>query len=270
MGGNYNCPECGLAFAQASSMYRHISNKSCYKSRHKPKRDTHFTGLPPLEDMWKELVELRGLKTKFETLENAFAKLMQQDTCSVAQDTTIMGKNNTVNNNNIQSTKVTNANNTNTSTTNNTVIIQAFTGTEDYSHLSHGYLTQCVKKLGPGVTDLIKGIHFNPKQPHLSNVRAKGIKSTTDKKVLETHNGNKWVLSDRDQTILKLFVDKFNILDGHFCDNEEEIKASVGDTRYEVIDAWLQKARNGDKKITKEVTKDILLLLLNHAISNKV
>ena len=176
-----------------------------------------------------------------------------QDKCLSLPQPSIIGNNN-------------NTNNTNNTTINNTLnIIQSF-GNEDYDHLSKDFLTQCVKKQGSGIVELIKAIHFNPKHPKYMNVRAKSMKSVTNRALLQTYNGCDWEFVDRDRLLLRLFTDKCNILDGHFCDYEPEIKELVGQQRYTLIDEWLNKARNQDKSITKAVTKDTLLMIMNKTI----
>ena len=87
----------------------------------------------------------------------------------------------------------------------------------------------------------------------MRNIRAKSVKFATDKGLLQAYNGNLWVFEDRDSILLKLFLDKLNILDGHCCDNEDEIKSLVGERRFQIIDTWLEKARNGDKQIKKRL-----------------
>ena len=148
---------------------------------------------------------------------------------------------------------------------NNTIIIQAF-GTEGYKHLSDAYIGQCVRKAGLGVVDLIQGVHYHPKYPNLCNIRAKSLKHVTDNGLLETFNGQSWTFVNRDTLLQKLFRDKCEILDGHFCEHEDQIKAMVGLNRYKTIEAWFEKARNMDKTIIKSVTRDILIMILNKTI----
>lgn len=149
----------------------------------------------------------------------------------------------------------------NTNCNNQTINIQinAF-GNESTDHLSHTFLTKCIKRTNQGLVQLLEKLHFDDEKKENANVRILNKKEPLAE--IKNKDG-KWQYVRR-ESVLNEMVDRGQeILQEHFDDNQDEIKETVSDSMFEYIIDWFHKMEDKDKSVLSDVLTDIYIMLLN-------
>lgn len=154
----------------------------------------------------------------------------------------------------------TNCNNTNN--TNNICIQVNALGREDTSHLSHAFLSRCVRKTNAGLVDLLEKLHFDPDVRENANIRVSGICKRAP--LVEYNDGERWRLAKREKVLNQMIDKGQDILQEHFDDNATEIKDQVSETMYAYIVDYFDAMANADKRTMQGLLTDIYILLLNN------
>lgn len=138
-----------------------------------------------------------------------------------------------------------------------TVIINQF-GMEDISYIPSDILTRMVRQMDKGVVELAKVKHFHERHPENHNIRRLSLKQ----RMAQVNMGASWCYLDLDDLLERLFSRNYDVLDAHFLENEQELKAKFGNS-FRIVEAWFDKARNCDKDTLKTCKRKIMIMLMN-------
>ena len=186
----YQCAGCKKKFTTNSNMRKH--EKKC------PKKNQ----LDELEDLDHQ-VALKERETRLVKTQN--------------KSQAIVGNNNTQINNNTQN------NTTNNTQINNvTVNILPYEQT-DVSHLTDRDYQRAFNRASMCVPQILEKIHFDPEKPQNHNVYI----SSMNNKYIKLHNGERWNLRDREETLEDLFADAEYMLENklEIWQDEEDPKS---------------------------------------------
>tara|TARA_Y100001970_G_scaffold244313_1_gene310333 strand:+ start:32 stop:1012 length:981 start_codon:yes stop_codon:yes gene_type:complete len=222
---NYICKYCYTSFKYKQGMYRHIKY-TCKKNKD--------------EDL-KELVKLMN-----EKIENIKTEMKQKDKEIEKRDKQITKLSKKLQINNI-------GNNCNNKITNNNVNINLNSYHEtDLSLLKNEDYIECIKKCRNCVLKAIEKVHFNPEYPQNMNVCLSNIKENY---ILLYENG-KWLLKDRNDTLLRIYEDKEEILNDYIEENK-------GHELINFFNKYIDM-KDGDEQFMKRVIKDVKIMMYNN------
>ena len=244
----FTCPDCGMAFSHASSMYRHRSARcmrsmrehNSYTSEQSDQSEQSYLDIRPSYD--ELCAQVQRLQDIVSQMTSVLSSIVKNDHAS-----------DTINGNNITVIKNTTINNT--ANTNINVHINAF-GREKTGHITPDFLSSCVKAMDKGIVNLVKEKHFSNDHTVNRNIR---IHSKKDKE-LASFDGEIWEVRPHKELLEHLFRVNTETLDNHFCDKEDTFKRH---TKYKHIDDFFEKARNSDPETMDKVTKALFYLILN-------
>ncbi len=137
----------------------------------------------------------------------------------------------------------------------NNIKILAFKNT-DISHLTDKDFMYCLNRSNMCVPNLIKKIHFNPKKPENHNVYISNIKN----KYAMVYDGNKWNLSNQNETIEDL-IDTNEI----YLEQKLEEWIENGSEYPEIMkkfNRYLEKKEKDD--VLNAIKEEIKLILFNN------
>lgn len=142
----------------------------------------------------------------------------------------------------------------------NNVTIHAY-DRPSLDHLNPAFLTQCIIRRGKGVCELIEQIHFNADVPENHSLRISNRRCNW----IETHNGERFELQDKNKVLDELIRQGFEILDEHYNVHEPDIEYALNynPTRLEEIRKFLEGCRENDISVITPLKKDMFLLILN-------
>jgi hypothetical protein len=138
--------------------------------------------------------------------------------------------------------------------------INAF-GKEDTKHLSHAFLSKCVRKTNMGIIDLLEKLHFDP-EANNANVRITNKKLSS---LIEFNNGEKWQYARKDSVLNSMLDKGRDILENHYEYNADEIKLEVSESMFQYIAEWMEKVADKDKRTIESLLTDIYVLILNNS-----
>jgi len=163
----------------------------------------------------------------------------------------IQTQNNTTNNNN--SHNITN--------NNNTIIINNY-GEENIEHLSKKYLLNLFSRTYKAIPLLVEKIHFDPEHPENQNIKL------TNKKLpyIKIKKNDKWQFVDRKTEIIDLIDAMCFILSENYQNMNLKGENNLNQRQKNVIDKYLEKYRNDDKKLMKELENIVDLTLINNSL----
>ena len=202
-------------------MKRH--EKKCSKKKH----------LDKLEDLDQQVAlkehEMRLVKVQNKSLINIGTQ---------NNNTTNCVSNNEVNNNNV------------------TVNILPYEQT-DVSHLTDRDYQVAFNRASMCVPQILEKVHFNPEQPQNHNVYI----SSMNNKYIKLHNGERWNLRDRDETIEDLFADAEYMLDNKLetWQEEEDPKSERATKKFQIYLEVKEKAA-----LYNKIKQELKLLLFNN------
>ena len=137
--------------------------------------------------------------------------------------------NNTTNNNNI------------TNNNNNTVNIKVLAYKDtDISHLTDRDYQRALNRASMCIPQILEKVHFDPEKPENHNV----VISSMNNKYIKLHDGQKWNLRDREETVEDLFADAEDLLENKLesWQEEENPKSEWATKKYQIYLEVKEKA----------------------------
>ena len=160
---------------------------------------------------------------------------------------------------------ITNINNTNNNTTNNTtnntIIINNY-GEENIEHINKKYLLGLLSKTHRAIPLLVEKIHFDPKHPENQNIKLPNKKLP----YIKIRKNDKWQFVDRKSEIVNLIDAMCFILSENYQSIELKGKKNLNQNQIKVIEKYLDKYRNDDKELMKELENIVDLTLINNSL----
>ena len=162
----------------------------------------------------------------------------------------IQTQNNTINNNI-----------NNTTNSNNNIIINNY-GNENIDHISKKYLLNLFSKTYSAVPRLIEKIHFDPEHPENQNIKLPNKKLP----YIKIKKNDKWQFVDRKTEIINLIDAMCFILSENYQNMNLKGKNSLNERQKNVIEKYLEKYKNDDKKLLSELENIVDLTLINNSL----
>tara|TARA_Y100000996_G_C22487971_1_gene628975 strand:+ start:364 stop:1188 length:825 start_codon:yes stop_codon:yes gene_type:complete len=130
-------------------------------------------------------------------------------------------------------------------------------GNETIPTIEPQYILKLLKGVSSAVPNLVKKIHFDPDYPENSNIKI------TNKKMpyASIRINNKWELTDKENFIIKLMEDKYNILEKIY----EEIEPKLDNKSKKLMNEFKKKYELLDETIIQNIKKHTELMVLNHS-----
>jgi len=150
--------------------------------------------------------------------------------------------------------------NNNTTTTNNTnnitVNILPYEQT-DVSHLTDRDYQRAFNRASMCVPQILEKIHFDPEHPQNHNVYI----SSMNNKYIKLHDGERWNLRDREETLEDLFADAEYMLENKLetWQDEEDPKSERASKKFQIYLEVKEKAA-----IYNKIKQELKLLLFNN------
>jgi len=146
----------------------------------------------------------------------------------------------------------------NTTTTNNQTInikVLAYKDT-DVSHLTDRDYQRAFNRASMCIPQILKKVHFDPEKPENHNV----VISSMNNKYIKLHDGQKWNLRDREETIEDLFADAEDLLETKLesWQEEENPKSEKATRKYQIYLEVKEKA-----VLYNKIKQELKLLLFN-------
>ena len=148
-------------------------------------------------------------------------------------------------------------NNTTTNNTNNiTVNILPYEQT-DVSHLTDRDYQRAFNRASMCVPQILEKVHFDPEQPQNHNVYI----SSMNNKYITLHDGERWNLRDREETIEDLFADAEYMLENKLetWQEEEDPKSERATKKFQIYLEVKEKAA-----LYNKIKQELKLLLFNN------
>ena len=161
----------------------------------------------------------------------------------------------------IQTQNNTTNNINNTTNSNNNIIINNY-GNENIDHISKKYLLNLFSKTYSAVPRLIEKIHFDPEHPENQNIKLSNKKLP----YIKIKKNDKWQFVDRKTEIINLIDAMCFILSENYQNMNLKGKNNLNERQKNVIEKYLEKYRNDDKKLLTELENIVDLTLINNSL----
>ena len=149
-------------------------------------------------------------------------------------------------------------NNNNTQINNNTVNVNILPyENTDVSHLTDRDYQRAFNRAAMCVPQILEKVHFDPEQPQNHNVYI----SSMNNKYIKLHNGKRWNLRDREETLEDLFADAEYMLENklEIWQEEEDPKSERATKKFEIY----LKVKETETLYNK-IKQELKLLLFNN------
>ena len=226
MSGDLICKFCTKNCSRSDNLKRHL--KTCKK---------------------KKIHDLALLEEKNKEIELLKSQLIETNKTSLTTN------NNTNNNTNNH------INNNSHNTTNNTIIINNY-GEENIEHLGKKYLLNLFGRTHRAIPLLVEKIHFDPEHPENQNIKLPNKKLP----YIKIRKNDKWQFVDRKSEIINLIDAMCFILSENYQNMELKGKNNLNQNQINVIEKYLDKYRNDDKELMKELETIVDLTLINNSL----
>jgi hypothetical protein len=239
---SYFCKYCDKGFTTSNSMYRHMKHNCKVKKEDDKEKESMLDKLVEKTELEKIVNDNSELRKRMETLEKE-NKSMKKKLTKLEKEPKRTSIKNIQNAHQI--------NNGTVNTTNNIILVGY--GQEDLAKLDK---TEIMKALQNGYYSTVKlteTVHFNPKYPEYHNVYISNMKD----KYAMIFDGKNWTLTTKEDLIAKIYDDKKNYIE----ENLEEFVNSLQPSRKRALERWLD-TDDDDQKI-REIKENIKLLLYN-------
>ena len=125
--------------------------------------------------------------------------------------------------------------------------------TKDFANLLSG--------IYGAVPKLIEQIHFDPKHPENQNIKF------TNKKLpyLKVMKDNKWQLVNKKHELLDMIDNKCFMLKEKYYNILEKKKYNITETQRDIIEKFMKKYNEDDKKVMLDLIERTELMLLNNS-----
>ena len=149
-----------------------------------------------------------------------------------------------------------NATNCNNTTNNVTVNILPYEQT-DVSHLTDRDYQRAFNRASMCVPQILEKIHFDPEKPQNHNVYI----SSMNNKYIKLHNGERWNLRDREETIEDLFADAEYMLENKLetWQEEEDPKSERATKKFQIYLEVKEK-----EALYNKIKQELKFLLFNN------
>jgi hypothetical protein len=132
-------------------------------------------------------------------------------------------------------------------------------GSENTTHLSDEFLSQCLLSCNTGIKNLMKEIHFNPEVPENHNIRVFSRKG----KILEKYSDGGWHVCDQNNTLDEMIRKGYRILFKHLASKNEQYmeqckekeNENIGDSEDE-DEKVIRRNENANAYLTKLIRKE--------------
>ena len=151
-----------------------------------------------------------------------------------------------------------NTNNSNNITNHNTINIKVLAYKDtDVSHLTDRDYQRAFNRASMCIPQILKKVHFDPEKPENHNV----VISSMNNKYIKLHDGQKWNLRDREETVEDLFADAEDLLETKLesWQEEENPKSEKATRKYQIYLEVKEKA-----ELYKKIKQEMKLLLFNN------
>ncbi len=148
--------------------------------------------------------------------------------------------------------------NTTTTTNNQTINIKVLAYKDtDVSHLTDRDYQRAFNRASMCIPQILKKVHFDPEKPENHNV----VISSMNNKYIKLHDGQKWNLRDREETIEDLFADAEDLLETKLesWQEEENPKSEKATRKYQIYLEVKEKA-----VLYNKIKQELKLLLFNN------
>ena len=149
-------------------------------------------------------------------------------------------------------------NNTNNTQINNNVTVNILPYEQtDVSHLTDRDYQRAFNRAAMCVPQILEKVHFDPEQPQNHNVYI----SSMNNKYIKLHNGKRWNLRDREETLEDLFADAEYMLENKLetWQEEEDPKSERATKKFEIY----LKVKETETLYNK-IKQELKLLLFNN------
>lgn len=231
----YSCDYCKSKFTSQNAKYRHI-REACEEKKKRDIAESERKTYAKLEKLEKENERFR----KYEKI-----KKLEQENAEFRRKIKKMQKAEMVNNGTINSDNSVTNNNTNIGAINNTnnVTIVAFQK-EDLTHIDREDILKVLRTGFDSPRNLTEQMHFNPKYPHLSNI--KRVNYNLRNKIMY-YNGSEWVVSSDPHIIDTFYNRKRDFIE----DAIEQYRDDLTEADMKKLNRWLAIDDDDDERIIK-------------------
>jgi len=149
-------------------------------------------------------------------------------------------------------------NNNITNNNHNTINIKVLAYKDtDVSHLTDRDYQRAFNRASMCIPQILKKVHFDPEKPENHNV----VISSMNNKYIKLHDGQKWNLRDREETVEDLFADAEDLLETKLesWQEEENPKSEKATRKYQIYLEVKEKA-----ELYKKIKQEMKLLLFNN------
>ena len=239
----YECTYCHKGFTQKNSMYRHMKHSCRVKKEQDSKNDVLQKTVEVLikenEDLKKRMIK------ENEDLKKRMTK-MEKKSKAITTSGTMIDNHGVVNinNGNVDNRVVNNV-------THN--YIAAF-GKEDMSQIDRDDIIKALKKGFKSTRHLTEVVHFNPKYPQFSNIKRTNFNM---KNKIEYHDGVDWQITQNPHMIDDIYERKRDYIE----ENIEEFNNDLTKADIVRLHRWMGTA-DDDRKI-QTIKDEIRELLYN-------
>ena len=139
----------------------------------------------------------------------------------------------------------------------NNIILNNY-GNEDLSHLTSTLKTELLSIPYGAIPKMIEAIHFNDDKPENKNI----VLPNKKENLVKIFQGDKWIYKNKNDTINDLVDSKYNIIDGHFeeINNQTHICSGIKTT----FTKFKKVYEDGDEEMVEKLRKECELVLLNN------
>ena len=139
----------------------------------------------------------------------------------------------------------------------NNIILNNY-GKEDLSHITDALKTELLSIPYASIPKMIEAIHFNDKKPENKNIMLPNKKDN----LVKVFEGDKWIYKNKDETITDLVDSKYNIIDDHYedLDNDETVSPHIKTT----FKKFRKFYEDEDEEMVANLKKQCELVLLNN------
>lgn len=140
------------------------------------------------------------------------------------------------------------------------IVVNAF-GRETREHLTPAFIEQCVRRTDKGLLQLLKMLHFSNDAPGNNNVKLASIKRGD----MQVFDGERWSFHPRERVVTQMITAGHGIMQEHFDDHEDEIRARMRQSLFDYIQAWLNGIQNDEQQYVRPLVQDVLALIKTYA-----
>ena len=139
----------------------------------------------------------------------------------------------------------------------NNIILNSY-GKEDLSHITDALKTELLSIPYASIPKMIEAIHFNDEKPENKNIMLPNKKDN----LVKVFEGDKWIYKNKNETITDLVDSKYNIIDDHYedLDNDKKVSPHIKTT----FKKFRKFYEEGDEEMVANLKKQCELVLLNN------